>query len=212
MPLHFPPFWAQTSQFFTPFCPWPTHVARSAHFSLFSRATKAHTGLFWPVQPPSGWNSPKISKPSGREHLQCSKACPGERLRVYIKFCPSHFYFFWGKNEIHVWWHRSWCLELLCAMRRPPNASVLLGTGDGVELFFPHSVLQKVWVTGSLPMEKGWDWHVGEAEEQDVLILARVLFIVSVIELSEEGRNWPGWQSRLIRHFLSAPYPSKTSG
>lgn len=46
---------------------------------------------------------------------------------------------------------------------------------------------------------------MGEApEEQDVLILIRALFIVSLIGLNEEERNWPGWQSRLIRLFLSA--------
>lgn len=70
---------------------------------VISRATKAQTVVFFflPVQPPSGWNSPRIPKPSGRQHLHCSKACLGERLGACIMFCPSHFYFF-GERRKYV--------------------------------------------------------------------------------------------------------------
>lgn len=177
---------------------------------VFKSNQDPNWGFFDLSNLPVGETLQKCPSPQGGNICSAQKLAQEKAWEFALMFCPSYFLFFWGKEGNTCVMTQT--LELLCAMRCPPNAAVLLGTGDGVEFFFPHSLLQKVWVTRCHTISARGARGRGYAEEQDVLILVRSLFIVSMIGLNEEGRNWPGWQSRLIRHFLSAPYPSKTSG
>lgn len=106
-------------------------------------------------------------------------------------------------------------LELLCKTLchkiQTWNVTVCrLVSSDWVGFFgFPLHVVQS-WVRRSIPTQKSSDWHADEAQQRNRMFSFSLgLFIVSLIGLNEEEKNWPVWKSGLIRHFLSDPYLTK---
>lgn len=156
---------------------------------VISRATKAQTVCFFFTCPTSQWV--KLSK-NPQALREATFALLKSLLGSLHYVLSLPFLFFWGKKEIRVWWHRSWCLECLCAVRCPPNAAVWLGTGDRVEFFFaPLPVVESLSHTMSDDL---CPWR--RAGTGTWVRLRRgtgcsdpPLFIVSMAGLNEEGRN-----------------------
>lgn len=90
----------------------------------------------------------------------------------YVLSLPFLF-FGGGKMEIHVWWYRSWFLELLCATTGcPPNLCLAGNRWWGWIFLSPLSVVESLSHTKSHDVEKGWDWHVGEARQRNRMFWA----------------------------------------
>lgn len=128
------------------------------------------------------------------------KSLPGRKTGSLHYVLSLPFLFFGGKNEI------------LCMMTQVlvPGAP-LCHEVSTLSFSFPTPCAERLSLRISAHGE-GLGLARGRGRGTGCSDPIRLLFIVSMIGLNEEGRNWPGWQSRLIRHFLSAPYPSKTSG
>lgn len=112
---------------------------------------------------PVGETLQKCPSPQGGNICSAQKLAQEKAWEFALMFCPSYFYVFGGKKEIHVWWHRPWSSSVPWGVHPTPLSCWEQVTG--LSFSFPTPCCRKFEsrdVTRSLPVG-----HVGEATQRN---------------------------------------------